>query len=220
MPLSDEIQKMVKDSAGFLTTTDFTDAVIYALEKISKYSPMTKVYEISGNDSAYEWDLPADFEDKFSRIVSVEYPVTEQQPEFLAEEEYMVYLAYDQTTGTVKPRFRLVYITPATNEKVRVYYTAKYSEGELPPSLLTPTKYFGASYCFTLLAAKFAQSKEPTIGADVVDYKEKVNSYLKLAEEAEKKALQSIPKKTYTQYKDWDTELQFGSFLWHPRRRR
>lgn len=182
------IDGKIRDTAGILDETRRLEALQAAVEEYSTSQPRVKIATITGDGDAVTFDLPSDFEEGLSSIKRIEYPIASQVPDYLDEDDYRLYR--DPTSGALK--LRLTSMTLPLAAKAYVEYTTKHHvlagapTGEtladtVPAGHRNPVAALAASYCALMLAAHYAQSSDPTIGADAVDYKSKSSSYLDLA---------------------------------------
>jgi hypothetical protein len=214
----------IKDTAAVLSPADQDKAIGEAVKEYSKHRPRLRVHELTGDGQTYEWALPAAWEDGFSSIPGdVEYPAGRREPEYLDREQWMLYL--DPAQGL---RFRLL-VTPGETEKVRVPFTTRHtvdpSTDTVPVIDREAVAKLAASYAARSLAAYYAQSQDPTLGADVVNHRTKPQEYSMLADRLLKGFREHLGLKETDQVRaasvsaDLDTSLQPGlDHVYHPRR--
>lgn len=168
MALIDLVKGKVKDDSGRLTDeADYLPAIDAALEQYGEDRPLIAVADLAGNGSS-DLDLPEGWETEFSRITGVEWPVGQVPAVMLAQAEWTIYLAPE---GEV---LRLLTATlPATDDDVRVWYTLPRTEASVPRKDLDAVANLAAAICSETLASLFAQTTDPTISADVVNYRTK-----------------------------------------------
>ena len=212
----EKIDIELKDTASFLSSDDKFQALDDAIYQYSKDRPRIRMKEYDGDGSSYDFLLPDDFIETFSWIKMVEYPAGKQEPRIIKEEKYAVYFKNELYY------LRLKYDTPSSSESLRVWYTTLHNEGTIPESDTRLVVKLATSYCFRMLAARFAQSKDSTIDADVVDYRSKTSQYTALADKLENEYNRVIGrgKTGHTpafSFKDWDRTLSEGKgkFLFH-----
>jgi len=153
----------------------------------SKDKPLTKVKEETGDGTNYDFTLPNDWYDGFSYIVGeVEYPADEYQtPNYLESCDWKFFkkLINDVTTTYL----RMLTFTPASGYKLRYEYATLHVLDENTNTIndcdLEAVVALSAALCFWALAAKFAQTTDSTIEADVIDYQRKSDIYTLLAKE-------------------------------------
>lgn len=228
MPIADYrtlFDQELKDTAAILATAEKDKAIGEAVKEYSKHRPRERVQEILGTGSAFEFALPTDWEDGFSAIRGdVEYPAGKRDPEFIEREDWLVYR--DPTLGL---RFRLVRHTPGATEKVRFPYTVRHTVDPtidtVPLADREAVAKLAASYGARALAAYYAQTQDPTLAADAVNYRTKAQDYTTLADRLLKAFKEHLGLRDTDQVPaagasaDLDVDLQLGGDrLYHPRR--
>jgi hypothetical protein len=126
MPLQDFrtiLGYKLQDTAGKITTPMQTAFVLEAVKRYSRVRARERVQTITGNGTTVTFALAADFEERFSQIRSVEYPVDKTDPSYLDAEEYRFYRV--PTTDLIA--LRLLDLTLSTGIKAYVAYTARHS---------------------------------------------------------------------------------------------
>jgi len=173
--LLDLVKAKTKDAAGQLTDdADFNPAINAALERYSKHRPLKVPEDLAGNAS-HDLDPPEFFAADSSRILSVEYPVGNVPATLLAANTWSLY----RYPGGIK--LRLLDVTPAADEIVRVVYTVQRREGDIPEGDADAVACLAASICLANLAALAGQTSDPTIQADVVNKQSKTDEFRRLA---------------------------------------
>jgi hypothetical protein len=169
--LLDLVKSKVKDQDQKLDDgEDFIPAVEAALQRYSRHNPRTVVEDLDGADS-HDLDPPAGWVEDFSALVSVEWPVGEIPMVWLDPAGYRLYQSPDGW------KLRLFDETPATGDSVRVTYTAPRLESQIPQNDFDAVACLAAADCCERLANLYTQSSDPTIGADVVNYRSKGSEY-------------------------------------------
>lgn len=175
MALFELVMAKVKDDSGRLTyDDDFVPAITAALDLYSKHCPKPAVEDLDGADS-HDLELPEDWVADFSRIEQVEYPVDLVPSRLIAPDDWQLYRSPD---GLL---LRLLLEEPATGESVRVTFTQPRAENEVVPGDLDAVASLAASICCETLANLFTQTSDPTIAADVVNYRSKSGEFTKRA---------------------------------------
>lgn len=171
MALIDSVVSKVKDDSGRLTVTDdYQPAITAALERYSVHRPREVVVDVTGT-GGHDVTLPASWVDEFSTLRSVEYPVDEVPAEFLTVDEWTV---YNSPAGKV---LRLVGDTPAETDSLRLTITVPRAEAQIKTGDTDAVASLAASFCLDTLANLFASANDPTIMADVVNYRTKSVEY-------------------------------------------
>lgn len=177
MALIDLVEAKVKDDSQRLTVEDdFTPAVTAALERYSAHRPKEIVKDVAGAGTR-DVALPAEWVAEFSELRDVEYPVDQDPEEHLHAGEYKIYQA------PAGPLLRLRHETPAATETLRLTITVPRAEGDIVSGDLDAVACLAASFCCDTLANMFAATDDPTIAADVVNYRSKSADYTRRAKE-------------------------------------
>lgn len=167
---SDAVIAKVKDDSGRLESDDFQTAVDAAVEKYSKDRPKTDVQDVAGT-GGHDVALPDTWVEEFSQVKKVEYPVEEVPEITLPKDLYSVYRSPD---GEV---LRLIGSTPDTDESVRVTITIPRTADTIATGDVDAVENLAAAYCCEVLANLFTQTSDPTIAADVVNYRTKSSEF-------------------------------------------
>lgn len=177
----------LQDAAAKLAAGD-RDALLKQaiLQRYSKDRPLELVSDVAGNGTSLV-DLPtsedADYEYGFSDVESVEYPVGQVPPSVLLDEEWQL---YKSPTGTL---IMLLDTQPSIGESLRVVWTARHADdgSTVPDQDFEAVCDYAAGLCFDALAASYAQTGDPTIAADSVNYRTKSQEYLGLGRAAKQR---------------------------------
>lgn len=182
----------LQDSANKLDAGD-RDALLKQaiLQRYSKDRPQELVSDIAGTGTALV-NLPtatgAAYEEGYSTIESLEFPIGDTPPNLLLEEEWQL---YKTPTGT---QIMLLDVQPANAEFIRATWTARHAgDGStVPDKDFEAVCDYAAGLCFEALAAQYAQTGDPTIAADSVNYRTKSQEYLGLGKAAKKRYFDHI----------------------------
>jgi hypothetical protein len=208
-----KMDSFVRDEAGILTETEKELHIKNAVKAYSRFRPLEKAFDIAG-DGGYEFPLPADWVDGFSVPRAIEYPLGSQEPETIALEDIKLYRS---PTGL---KLRFLKTTLITGKTARVIYTAVHSvsntSSTIPVSDEEAVAILAASSGCEGLANHYAQTIDPTLQADVVNYRSKSQEYGDRAKRYKKLFLETLGIKeddlvspaSVTQ--DWDTNYQWG----------
>ncbi|HJR01842.1 MAG TPA: hypothetical protein VKA83_09435 [Methylomirabilota bacterium] len=180
----------LKDAASKLTPAEKDLSIRRAVEQYSLVKPRVRVQTITGNGVLVTHDLATDFEEGFSSVLQIEYPVGRQVPEYLDAEQFTLYR--DPLTGALK--LRLLDITLPNTVTAYVSYTARHSlaEGSGTPADTVPTPdrdpicHLAAAMGFEALAAYYTQETDPSLQADVSRGTERAAGYRELARDHRK----------------------------------
>lgn len=162
------------------------DFIQEALKIYSKHRPREVVKDITG-DGTYDYSISTNLTtwvEDFSIIKSIEYPADEREPQYVDEDDYAI---LRKESGLF---IRFFADTPSTSEKIRVIYTTLHilsdSQNTIPQIDEDALCNLAASLCSGALASYYAQTSDPTIGADSVNYRTKSQEYTARAKEQKK----------------------------------
>lgn len=168
------VDRILKDGEQIVSTTDIDSFIENeALQIYSKHKPLIKTADLSAS-SSYDYELSAanftSWIDGFSDIKEVEYPTGSQIPNIIPTEEWMIY----ETASTKYLRFRRT--TPSSGT-IRVTYTVPYeitdSASTIKDNDVGAFANLASSLCAGVIARKYGQTSDSTIGADAVAYRDK-----------------------------------------------
>lgn len=177
----------LRETASLVDAVQKDRAIQEALVDYVRHGhPRRRIQTLTGDGAAFTFALASDFEEGLSTLERIEHPVDRQDPEFLDEDDTMLYR--DPTTGAVKLRFRNLVL--GVGVKAYVHYTARHAVNDsgqdtVPVPDREPIASKAASILFRQLAAYAAQTTQSTIGADSVDRLSQVDRYLALARSLE-----------------------------------
>ncbi len=173
---------------------DYAGLIAQALARYSKDRPEHAFKDSAGDGTAYDFALPSDWDDALSTVLGVEYPQGEREPVFLQQRDWTIY-----GKGTSAAMFRLLRLTPATGETVRLFYsrshTATDSATSVPAADQQAVAKLAAAEGCGILSRKYAETAEPIIGADSVNYQSKSGEYARLAKELRRQYLAHLGQK-------------------------
>ena len=182
------LERELQDNAEFLQPDDRTVFLERAVLLYSKDRPLLKVHELTGDASAFDFAIPDDWVEDFSFIKGrIEYPAddTIQSRPYVDDNDWEYIRKLVGSTTTTFIRF-LTFI-PANSKKARFEYTLPHTLTDATVTVKDGDSeaiiFLAASMCFWALAARFAQTSDPTIEADVIDHQSKADIYRELAEE-------------------------------------
>lgn len=196
-----------------LSESDREDFITEAVEEFSRFTPDIDVADLTGDGSAVEFDLPSGFDVNFSTIISIEFPVGEQDPVYLKPSEYMVYRTLTEN------QIRLKEITLGSAETARMTFTRVHVVDEdsstISDSSWKAVATLATSKAARALATQYANSRD-SIRNNLVNNERRADSYSALADKLEKsyyRALGIDPDSLPPAYStfDIDPEMQFGA---------
>jgi hypothetical protein len=179
------VDGIIQDTAGKLDRTTKDAAIQAAVATYSTHVPRRQIGTLTGNGTAFDFAVPTDWEDGLSDLVAVEHPVDQQTPEFLDAADYTVRV--DPATGD--PMIRFFSLILSSGEKAYITYGVSHvlsgTVDTIPVSDRLAVSKLAAAECARMLAAYYAQTGDPTIGADTINYRTKSQDYLALAKTLE-----------------------------------
>lgn len=191
-----EIPNVLSDDANRLggTTGTILPALVARaiLERYSADAPLIQVSDIEGNGTNYiplpvaageGSDLPV-FEPNFSVIQQVEYPILQQPPQLILDSDFRVYFA-----PGVAPTILINFDTPQPGDYVRCTWTARHLRdgSTVPDKDFYAVTDFAASLAAEKLATFYVGTGDPTLQADVVQYRSKSAEMLSCAKALRKR---------------------------------
>lgn len=167
------VTDLVRDDAGKISVGQRDSAIGGAVERYSQDRPVEKVQDLAGV-SGQLIALPAAWEVEFSTLKSLEYPVGDVPPSFLANDTWAFYRDTDAL------RIMLAASLPA-GSTVRAVFTVRHTLTTLVDTIPTSrreavAKLAAASLC-DQLAAFYANDTDSTIGAGMTQGQTKSQAY-------------------------------------------
>lgn len=218
----------LQDDAGFLQPAELDEMIRDAVRQTSHDRKRFFVTDIAG-DGTRDYALPAEFVKRFSEVIQVETPAGEDFPVFRdKEDDWFIYEDPSKSAG-FQLRLRFRETTTKVGDDIRVTIATNWT--------LEPTSdvddqdtflaiiYKTLNYAFRAIGAKFAQSTDPSIQADAVDYGGRTQNYLFLAEryQTEYRAVVGLSGEVKAAAVLGDVDVIFAhgeDFLHHPVRTR
>jgi len=164
-----------------ISEVDLESFIQEAVKDFSRFRPRILQVDFTGDGSAYQFTLPAEFEEGFSTIVNVEYPKGERIPRYLKPYEWIIYK--DGTTL----KLHLLTVIPQATKIVRVNYTARHVLSDASSTIPVAdeeTIIVGAcALAAQSLAAHAASTQASALAEETINWLEKRVHYTTLAEE-------------------------------------
>ncbi len=163
------------DAGAGITESQLLDALDDAVGAYSQGHPLLKAQEYPGDGSRFEWPLPVDWANGYSRITAVEYPVDDEEP-------YRAWLEpdaweWDEQRG----KWRLTRCVPAAGNTARIYYSAPHiltdTQDSIPPQDRPAVSQYGAGLALLRFANEAARRNAPEMGADLVNGRTKEQEF-------------------------------------------
>lgn len=211
------------DDRDYLGPEEQQTCLKQAVDEHTRNKPLVRFYDIGG-DGGYDYDLPGDWLDQFSKILSVEYPAGNRSREFITPGDYEVIF------NGAKWQLRFLADTPAVGNTIRLEYTTVHTlSNEFDTIAVQDQGAFillAASYCCSSLAAKYAGSQDSTMTAEIVDLAVRRSEYSALEKALCAKYYQKVGKKEKDAgpepaLETGDIDPKFArriDYLTHPRR--
>ncbi len=185
------IRRVLREEQGPATTADplinqdeVRTAFDRALTEYNRIRPREIVEAMSGDGTTYDFPLPSRWIHGFSSIRQIEHPTGEQRPVYLDGNDYRV----EQSVLGRQPlrylRFFLSAPESGTDNVLLTYTTRHVHTDELdtlPPEELEAVCWLAASWVADARSADEADTSSPTINADVVNYREGVTRWARVA---------------------------------------
>jgi len=182
----------LRDAVGKLPAGDRDTFLVQAiLQRYSADRPREIATDVAGNGTSL-LDLPSSgsdvFEESFSAIRSIEFPLGGVPPTLLLDEDFQLY----RTPSGLK--IMLISETPASTDTLRVTWTARHKDdgSTIPDPDFEAVCDYAAALCYEALAGIYAQTGDPTLAADAVNYRTKSQEYLGLANALRKRYYQHL----------------------------
>jgi hypothetical protein len=171
------VDERLRDTAGLVTVETRHRAIQEAVKAYARVRERKPVQTITGDGVAFTHALAPDYEEGLSRILEIEYPVDQQEPEYLDGSEYLLYR--DPATAVLKLRMRALVL--GSGVKAYVFYTARHTVADnadtIPTSDREAVACLATAICLRQLASYYAQSTDSTMTADSVDHGTKSQDY-------------------------------------------
>lgn len=164
---------LVRDDAGKLTPTERDRAIAAAVIRYSKDRPRTKVEDIAAPGGNY-LPLPVGWDEGFSNLDSLEYPLGKMPPEHLESGSWGMYNA----PGGWQV---MVLQTLPAGAAVRSTYTIRHvldaNTDTLPETDREAVASYAAALLLDQLASLYSGDSDSTISADSVQHQSKASEF-------------------------------------------
>ncbi len=176
--------KVQAPTVGNVTLVDPTDYETLIKEAVKEYSerrPLQKTVKNTG-DGTGSFSLPSDWEQEFSFIKEIEYPIDNFPPEKIDRKHWAV---EQIDTGWTVRFYYSGY--PGQGEFYYVRYFIRHTVDDASSTIPLADKdavcNLAASLCCQALAEKYGQTSEPNMEADVVAYRTRGDEFAARAKE-------------------------------------
>ena len=146
------------------------------VKEYSRRRPLQQLAVMTGASDNW-YDLPSDFEDGFSVIQEIEYPVESSPKDIIAPKHYEINLMGDGK------KLRFDYNNPALNQTFWMKYTIRHSfnsngESEIIQADENGVVYLTVALWCKALADKFAEKADPNLSEiELVPYTGRVDEW-------------------------------------------
>jgi len=178
---------VLRDGAAKLPSGDRDALLTQAiLQRYSKDRPREVVSDVSGNGTNI-LSLPGSdtdvFEEGYSAIRLIEFPVGSFPPNLILDEDWQMY----RTPAGMK--IMMISTAPQATDTVRLTWSARHlgDGSSVPDPDFEAVCDYAAGLCYEALAGIYAQTGDATIMADSVNYRTKSQEYVGLAKAAKKR---------------------------------
>ena len=181
MPLADFqelVDDLVRDDSGRIDVADRDGAIARAVERYSLDRPQTAVEDVTAASGGQVLALPTGWQDEFSELASLEYPIGEIPPCFVEQTDFWLYQSPTgfeiqlreslQVGAVVRTAFTQRHILTAVTDTIR-------------PEDLEAVSSWAAALLLDMLAGFATGNTDSTIQADNVDHGSKAAEYAKRA---------------------------------------
>ena len=167
------VDGMVRDDETRITTDDRDAAIALAVSRYSGDRPRRLVVDLVA-DGGHMLDLPAEWQEGFSEIASLEYPIGRRPP---AELSPAVWRLYEDPDGLSI----MLADSLAAGAEVRCTLTVAHQLDALTDTIPAlhrePVAAYAASVLLDQLASATANNTDSTISADSVDRRSQSQEY-------------------------------------------
>jgi hypothetical protein len=227
-----EEQATAIEPAVLIRDEEIASAFTRAIAEYTRHRPRVVVAPMSGDGTTYDFPLPRHWIVGFSAIKTIEHPAgttaTYQAPTYLGDGDYTIREGVLGQQPIRSLRFPLTAPESGTDNILVTYTTRHVHTDELdtiPPQDLEAVCWLAASWVADARSADEADSSSPTINADVVNYREGVTRWARVASRLRDRFEKHIGVSNGTTaagaFVDWDVRPQTGrDYLFHSNRYR
>lgn len=177
-------QDRVRDSGARFTAAQVDRAIAEAVKRYARIRPVEAVQDYPGDGATFDLALPTGWVPDLSTVRSLEYPAGQRPAALLEAEDWQFY-----RVSTAVLTIRLTALTPSVGQTLRLTWTKPHTVDQAGSSIVGQDEEAVANLAAAIglrqLAAVYANTVDPTLAADSVNYRSKSSDYLKLAGELE-----------------------------------
>lgn len=187
----DHVVRVLRDYGATADEQLLTDVETNALieQAVRRYSvdrPRTVADDVTA-DGSMTTALPGAWEEDFSVLLAIEYPIAETPPSIVDPRDYSLYV--EPSGETIRWRLN----RPANGDTVRLTFTVPRVLDDQAANTTVPDADFYAvcdlatSIAADAIANKYARTHEPILNADVTDYRTKAQEWGAIARRFEQR---------------------------------
>lgn len=181
----------VRDSGAKFTTAQIDRAIVEAVKRYARVRPVEAVQDYPGDGATFDLALPTGWVPDLSTVRSLEYPTGQRPAALLEAEDWQFY-----RVSTAVQTIRLTTLTPSAGQTLRVTWTKPHLVDVSGSTIAVQDEEAVANLAAAIglrqLAAHYANTVDPSIAADSVNYRSKSSEYSKLATELEQQYRQHL----------------------------
>ena len=217
------VGQILKHSAGIANTSAELDAnIAEAVRQYTRDKPRIVDQKLTGDGSAQEFAVPSLWQENFSTIIHIEFPIDRVPIETLENEDDYQVVQRDNADLIQMPS-----VTLGSGEEARVKYrtihTVTASASTIPGIDFDAVCNLAASFHADTLAGFYAETTEPTLDVDVVNHLGKADAFAAISDRLKAKYVEHITdgdvEKAALLLSDMDISLTWGRDTLFPRRR-
>jgi hypothetical protein len=232
-----QVYRRLRDTADtaeaqLLTDTEIEDFIGQAVTRYSADRPCEMVADLDSLGTRYI-GLPADFEEGFSVVRSIEYPIDDDLPSYLDSRG----VDYYRTPAVVGPpavpsalKLRSSWAVPSGTANIRIVYTGRRVLDAVAANTTVLDRDFDAvcdlavSTCCDTIAQKYASTISPILGGSAGAPRDKADVWASRARRYEARYRDAMGPPLASAVINWDSHPSWwspsGSWLNHPNLRR
>lgn len=172
------VESEVGEAQQLLSYRQLRDACLTAVRKFEESHPRRKLNDSAGETlsaNTWEYALPADWSDEFSRIESFEYPVD-------ADVQERPYLEpWEVEVDELRDKWYFVERVPTAGQKARFTYTLRHTLDDatdtIPTTRFDSVSMYAAGVALLQAANEACRKSDPQRGAGIVGQRTKQQEY-------------------------------------------
>lgn len=202
-------------TSQLLTDEDIEACILGAAKRYSTDRPQEMVEDVESDGSRY-LPLPADYEDGFSVILAMEFPIDDEPPYYLDSRWVDLYRRPEDLVLRLDSR----YVTVPDGEDVRVTYTGRRQFAASAEDTTVLDRDFEAvcdlatSACCDAIAQKYARTHEPVLNADGVAFRDKADVWASRAKRFESRYRDAVGPPIASAVINWDAPASWRGGAW------